>query len=179
MGSPRGIHVHVRSATVRVLVYKMAVSSSDPSVELDGQPQQVLVDVRWAKKAIAKVGGELRKILESDERKEVLVKRRLLEQKDVKDVVKGLQQKIEESPNLFGVLLRELSNFPDGADVVKKLQGTYSIFNYYLIARLVSPASVDVCDSLDVHVYVCVGTCYCNHGHYYRRAPLEHTLSPS
>lgn len=117
------MHTYVRSATVSVVVHKMAVSSSDPSVELDGQPQQMLVNVRWAKKAIAKVGGEVRKLLESDERKEVLVKRGLLEQKDVKDVVKGLQQKIEESPSLFGVLLRELSNFPDGADVVKKLQG--------------------------------------------------------
>ena len=101
----------------------MAVSSSDPSLELDGQPQQMLVDVRWAKKAIAKVARELREILASDERKEVLVKRRLLEQQDVKDVVKKLQRNIEESPSLFEVLLRELSNFPDGVDVVKKLQG--------------------------------------------------------
>ena len=102
-----------------------SATSSDPLgpiVELDSQP--VPVDIRSAKKAIAKVARVLREtVLASHERKSVLVKQGLLEQIDVENVVKGLQKKIEERPSLFEDLLRELSKFPDGADVAKKLQG--------------------------------------------------------
>ncbi len=101
----------------------MAACSSDPSVELNGQPQKVLVDVKWAKKAIAKVARVLRELLAKRERVDVLKQLGLLEKKDVEDVVKALQQKIEESPSLFGVLVRELINSLDGAVVAKKLQG--------------------------------------------------------
>lgn len=99
-----------------------SASSSGPNIELDSQP--VPVNVRSAKKAIAKVARVLREtVLASHERKSVLVKQGLLEQIDVENVVKGLQKKIEERPSLFEDLLRELSKFPDGADVAKKLQG--------------------------------------------------------
>jgi hypothetical protein len=118
----------------------MAAYSPDATVEPNSQPQQVLVDIRWAKKAIAKVGRVLRKLLEPErnrERVDLFIQHGLLEQKDLNDVVKGLQQKIAETPSLFGVLLRDLSSFSSNeADgVVKQLQGSYE-FKYMFYARV-------------------------------------------
>ena len=100
----------------------MAAYSPDPIVEPNSQPQ---IDIRWAKKAIARVGRVLRELLEPERNRKLFVQHGLLKQEDQKDVVKGLQQKIAEDPTLFGILLHELSSFSsDEADgVVKKLQG--------------------------------------------------------
>jgi hypothetical protein len=109
--------------------YTMAAFSPDSIVELKSQSQQVLIDITWAKKAIGKVGRLLRELLEPEERNrervDSFIQHGLLEQKDLKDVVKGLQQKIAECPTLFEVLLHKLTRFSsDKADyVVKKLQG--------------------------------------------------------
>ena len=97
---------------------------SPPDVELNNsQPQVDLVDVTWAKKAIGRVARVLRGLLTDRKKVDALVQHGLLEQKDMEDVVKGLQKKIGGRPSLFRVLLRELKNFSDGADVAKRLQG--------------------------------------------------------
>ena len=101
----------------------MAANSAD---EPSSQPQQVLVDTKWAKKAIAKVASVLRELLKNPERVNLFIQSGLLEP-DSTDVVKGLQSKIDALPSLFEVLLNELRNFSsERADsVVKKLRGNY------------------------------------------------------
>ena len=104
------------------LAHKMA-EYSPPNADLNLGPQAVLVNAKWAKKAISRVARVLRGLLTNRERVDVLIQHGLLEQKDTEDVIKVLQTKIGERPNLFAVLFRQLENFSDGADVVKRLQG--------------------------------------------------------
>ena len=116
----------VRQLHVRKLDRAMAAYLPDPIVEPNSQPQ---INIRWAMKAIARVGRVLHELLEPEqncEKVDLFIQHGLLKQEDLKDVVKGLQQRIAEDPSLFGVLLHELSSFSsDEADVVvKKLQGT-------------------------------------------------------
>lgn len=105
----------------------MAEGGSDSQLShelLDVQPQQV--DSKIAKKAIAKAAISLRGLLKDQEDVAVLVQRGLLADKDTKDVVKGLQETIGQSPNLIWELISHISTMPGGEEAAKKLhQGEY------------------------------------------------------
>ncbi len=81
-------------------------------------------DAKVAKNAIAKAAKALRTLLANDEKKlDILVKHRLLRDKNTKSVTKELQETILQEPALFWVLLREIENFADGAEAARKLEG--------------------------------------------------------
>lgn len=81
-------------------------------------------DGKIAKKAVAKAARALKALLmDQDEKLEVLVKNGLLQKKDTTNIIRELQEKVGQDPTLFGVLLREISAFPDGEEAASKLQG--------------------------------------------------------
>lgn len=92
--------------------------------ELDSQLQSRLVDSQTAKKAIAKSARLLRGLLTNhEERIDALVQHGLLEHKDTKDVVKGLQEKIGQRPSLLWVLISQIkSMIPEGEEAARRLQ---------------------------------------------------------
>ena len=96
-----------------------------PTAELHSSQPLAAMDGKAVNKTIAKTGRILRELLANHkERIDALVDRGLLERDAEKDVVKGLREKIGKCPNLFGILLREISLFsPGGAEAAKKLQG--------------------------------------------------------
>lgn len=102
----------------------MAACSS-PTAELHSSQPLAAMDGKAVKMAIAKTGRILRELLANhQERIDVLVDRGLLERGAQKDVIKGLKEKIGKCPDLFGILLREISLFgPGGVEAAKKLQG--------------------------------------------------------
>lgn len=106
----------------------MAASSQPSKKCYDGLKAP---DAKLARKALAKAAKSLNALLGSDEEKlDVLVRHGLLRDKNIsKSVNKELQETIVQDPNLFWVLLREIENFAEGADVAKKLEGKSDCFS--------------------------------------------------
>ena len=90
---------------------------------LSCEPPQAF-DGKIAKKAVAKAARALKALLTNqDEKLEVLVQNGLLQRKDTTNIIKELQEKVGQDPNLFWVLLREIRAFPNGAEAASRLQG--------------------------------------------------------
>lgn len=99
-------------------------SSPGRPCDMDGEDPPT-PDSRTAKKAIAGVASDIEALLKDrDDRIEAFVKLHLLEDKNTEDIVRELKRCVGKDPSLFGVLIRELINFPDddGAKIAEELR---------------------------------------------------------
>lgn len=77
-----------------------------------------------AKNAVEKAAKFLRALLTNNEKRiSILVQHDLLQEDNTTSLTKQLRENIGKKPSLFWVLLREISQFEDGAEAVKRLQG--------------------------------------------------------
>ena len=99
-------------------------SSPGRLCDMDGEDPPT-PDSKTAKKAIAGVASDIEVLLKNrDDRIEAFVKLHLLEDKNAEDIVRELKRCVGRAPSLFGVLIRELANFPDddGSKVAEELR---------------------------------------------------------
>lgn len=99
----------------------MAAYSPPASHEVDSRPQTP--DGRAAKKAIARAAKSLRTALTDQENlRKALAEGGLLNDENTEDVIKELKENVGKCPNLFEVLIRELSSYNGGKEAADKLQ---------------------------------------------------------
>ena len=81
-------------------------------------------DGKVAKNAVEKAAKFLRALLtNNEERISLLVQHGLLQDGNTTSLTKQLRENIGKKPSLFWVLVRDISQFDDGAEAVKRLQG--------------------------------------------------------
>ena len=95
-----------------------------PPVDVKDYGRLQAPDGKVAKNAVEKAAKFLRTLLTNNEKRiSILVEHGLLQEGGTTSLTKQLRENIGKKPSLFWVLVREISQFEDGAEAVKRLQG--------------------------------------------------------